>query len=275
MSQRPLSSKLITQSTMSALTRAGYETVQDISTSTAEALSKNLNIPLAESRALFTSTSTSKLPLTQSAASLTTTTHKFSTHCPPVDKLLNGGLTRGHILEVSGPPGTMKEAIAVGVVRAFVERKEHVLFVRLLVLNSISFPFQTPNLNHHNRTALLDKVKQTMTKACATRSLTVVTTSQLATKVLNSDGTTGNFDTGSTAIMVPQLGPGYLPSGRTCRIIIHPETRTSGHIRVLSSPTYQPGKGSAPREPYIVVSVIVLPIARCNMPIVKRRREGV
>jgi len=124
--------------------------------------------------------------------------------------------------------------------------------VRLLVLNSISFPFQTPSLNHHNRTALLDKVKQTMTKACATKSLTVVTTSQLATKVLNSDGTTGNFDTGSTAIMVPQLGPGYLPTGRTCRIIIHPETRTSGHIRVLSSPTYQPKKGSAPREPYIV-----------------------
>lgn len=89
----------------------------------------DLNIPLRESQALFTSTSTPKLPLTQSAASLTTTTLKFSTHCPPVDKLLNGGLTRGHILEVSGPPGTMKEAIAVGVVRAFVERKEHVLFV--------------------------------------------------------------------------------------------------------------------------------------------------
>jgi RAD51-like protein 2 len=89
----------------------------------------DLNIPLPESQALFASTSTSKLPLTQSVASLTTTTHKFSTHCPPVDRLLKGGLTRGHILEVSGPPGTMKEAIAVGVVRAFVERMEHVLFV--------------------------------------------------------------------------------------------------------------------------------------------------
>jgi len=89
----------------------------------------DLNIPLRESQALFTSTSTPKLPLSRSAASLTTTTHKFSTHCPPVDKLLKGGLTSGHILEVSGPPGTMKESIAVGVVRAFVERKEHVLFV--------------------------------------------------------------------------------------------------------------------------------------------------
>jgi len=60
-------------------------------------------------------------------------THKLSTHYPPVDKLLNGGLTRGHILEVSGPPGTMKEAVGVGTVRTFVERKEHVLFVGELI----------------------------------------------------------------------------------------------------------------------------------------------
>jgi len=123
---------------------------------------------------------------------------------------------------------------------------------RLVVLNSISFPFQMPSLKPYNKTALLDKIKQTLTKACAVRSLTVVTTSQLATKVLNSDGSAGNFDTGSTAVMVPQLGSGYLPSGRTHRIIIHPETRTSGHVRVLSSPTYQAGNGSAPREGYVV-----------------------
>lgn len=34
----------------------------------------------------------------------------------------------------------------------------------------------------------------------------VVLTSQLATKVLNKDGSAGTFDTGSTAVMVPQLG---------------------------------------------------------------------
>jgi len=36
---------------------------------------------------------------------------------------------RGHILEVSGPPGTIKEAVGLGVVRSFTERNEQVLFV--------------------------------------------------------------------------------------------------------------------------------------------------
>jgi len=291
------------------LTRAGYDTVQDLSTSSAEQLSKQLDIPLSESQALFASILTTSVTLTQSAASLSANTHRFSSHCTPIDKLLNGGLTKGHILEVSGPPGTLKEAVGVGFVRSFVERQEDVLFVdtqnmtgpqiliraldgspelpsnyksfiyhinihtlcdfmmfihnlpayldthpntHLLVLNSISFPFQTPNLNPNTRAALLDQVRQALTKACATRGLTVVTTSQLATKLLNPDGSPGNFETGSTAVMVPQLGPGYLPSGRAHRIIIHPESRTSGHVRLLSSPIYQPGKGSAPREAYIV-----------------------
>jgi RAD51-like protein 2 len=60
-------------------------------------------------------------------------TQKFSTQCPPIDKLLNGGLTRGHILEVSGPPGTMKEAVGINVIRSFVEKNEHVLFVGELI----------------------------------------------------------------------------------------------------------------------------------------------
>ena len=36
---------------------------------------------------------------------------------------------RGYILEVSGPPGTMKGAVGVGFVQSFLERKEEVLFV--------------------------------------------------------------------------------------------------------------------------------------------------
>lgn len=48
------------------------------------------------------------------------------------------------------------------------------LQTRLLVLNSISFPFQFPNLNPHNKTSLLDRIKQTLAKACAVRSLTVI-----------------------------------------------------------------------------------------------------
>jgi RAD51-like protein 2 len=59
---------------------------------------------------------------------------KFSTLCPPVDKLLSGGLTRGHILEISGPPGSPKESIAINLVKSFVEADEGVLFVGARVL---------------------------------------------------------------------------------------------------------------------------------------------
>ena len=186
------------------------------------------------------------------------------------------------------------------------------------MLNSISFPFQTPNLSFHNRNALLDKIKQTLTKACAMRNLTVFCLTSGRWFYLHGAETISaykgsndlpvsdqspkfrrltwefwdRFDSGygpatrfvssrsysvylTTTRNFNTTGPGYLPSGRTHRIIIHPETRTSGyvlhiqcawcyndcrrHVRVLSSPTYQPGKGSAPREAYVVVSTMIVP----------------
>jgi RAD51-like protein 2 len=54
---------------------------------------------------------------------------KYSTRSIAIDKLLSGGLSRGHILEVSGPPGTPKEVIAMNVVTSFVEAGEEVLFI--------------------------------------------------------------------------------------------------------------------------------------------------
>ena len=71
-------------------------------------------------------------------------------------------------------------------------------------------------------------------------------TTQLSTKFLNPDGTPASYDSGSRAILVPQLGrspsrareptdqltfaPGsdYLPPYRTYRVLIVPETRSSG-----------------------------------------------
>jgi RAD51-like protein 2 len=35
----------------------------------------------------------------------------------------------------------------------------------------------------------------------------ILLTSTLATKLVNADGTLGNFDTGASAVMVPALGP--------------------------------------------------------------------
>lgn len=68
---------------------------------------------------------------TRSVASMLSTTASISTGCPPLDKLLRasggggaggeGSLPRGHILEISGPPGSPKESIAVGIVVSFLK----------------------------------------------------------------------------------------------------------------------------------------------------------
>jgi RAD51-like protein 2 len=51
--------------------------------------------------------------------------------CTPIDKLLGGGLPRRHVLEISGPPGTPKGAIAVGIVKSFLKdnANEEVVFL--------------------------------------------------------------------------------------------------------------------------------------------------
>jgi RAD51-like protein 2 len=70
-------------------------------------------------------------------------TQKFSTRSTAIDKLLSGGLSRGHILEISGPPGTSKEVVAANVVTSFVEAGEEVLFIgkwSLINLKSRIFP---------------------------------------------------------------------------------------------------------------------------------------
>jgi len=79
--------------------------------------------------------------------------------------------------------------------------------------------------------------------------MAVVVTTQLATKFLNPDGTPANYDSGSRAILVPQLGNDYLPPHRTYRVLIVPETRTSGVLRLLSSPSYD-SENVTLEEPY-------------------------
>ncbi|KAK0203677.1 P-loop containing nucleoside triphosphate hydrolase protein [Desarmillaria ectypa] len=298
-----LSTLPLPPSTLSSLTKAGYETLQDIQEVSPEDLSEKFDIPLPTSRALIYSQRNtltllgSTPPLTQTASlfksSRSETKAKVSTLCAPLDRLLSGGVSRSSVLEISGAPGTPKENLAVNIVASFVKAGERVLFldlqnmtsaetlrrslkripdipanflelvsyvpmrtlsevmkfmynlssylrvnpdVALLVVNSISFPFQTsPTLTPQVRASLLDRIKQTFSKACATNNLTIITTSQLATKLLKTDGTAGNFDTGARGIMVPLLGA-YLPSGRSYRVILSRETRMSGTLR-LYSPT--------------------------------------
>lgn len=85
------------------------------------------------------------MPLTQSAASMANRSRKFSTKSPPVDKILDGGLSMGHILEVSGPPGTPKETIATNLVTSFVEAGHEVIFIgKYSTVNIIQALFYLP-----------------------------------------------------------------------------------------------------------------------------------
>lgn len=69
-------------------------------------------------------------PLTQSAATMAQyNATKYQTRCSPIDNLLDGGLKRGFVLELSGPPGTCKENLTLGVVQEFIDNNQGVLFV--------------------------------------------------------------------------------------------------------------------------------------------------
>ncbi|TFK46821.1 hypothetical protein OE88DRAFT_1811627 [Heliocybe sulcata] len=233
--------------------------------------------------------------MTQSAASMLAQAKRTPFNCSPIDDLLGGGLRQGYIAELSGPPGTPKERLAVDLTKSVLKDGKHVLFVdmqnmvqhaalsealqenensgiqydkqvqylklhapaevtafmhnlptymdenpklSLLVLNSLSFPFQSSSeLSPATRQFLLERIKPILARTCAARNLSVVITTQLATKLIKEDGTSGNFDNGARAIMLPSLGNTYLPIGRTYRLLIVPHSRTSGVVRLLASPT--------------------------------------
>ncbi|KAH9031694.1 P-loop containing nucleoside triphosphate hydrolase protein [Lactarius pseudohatsudake] len=237
----------------------------------------------------------SSLPLGRSAADLVSIYKRFLSSCEPLDRLLGNGLPSGHILELSGPPGTAKESLVVKFVSNAVSSNDQVLFIdmqnmtspaslhsefcsrnlpdttldlvhylniftlptllvflhnlpsflenrrsiRLVVLNSIWFPFQTsPTLTQSRRATLFARVKQVLARLCSSLDISVVITNQMATKLLTPDGSPASFDTGSRAVLVPQLGGTYLPLNRTYRVLIVPETRTTGVLRLLSHPGF-------------------------------------
>ncbi|KAJ7665981.1 P-loop containing nucleoside triphosphate hydrolase protein [Mycena polygramma] len=316
LTNRPLSSLSIPPSTLSALIKAGYETVQDLDSSNAEKLANDLSIPLPSSQAIFSHrrTQTRGMPLSQPAsAAMSSSAPRIATKCTPIDNLLGGGLPRRHILEISGPPGTPKGHIAVGIVRSFLKDNpdEEVIFLDtqnmttasalrrvipanamrrvshhvlhtlselvifmhtlpsllasrpklgLLVLSSLHFPLQaSKKLSIPAKNMVLENIKQALVQV-ATRGVTVVVTSQLATKMRAADGSPATFDTGARAVLVPQLGPAYLPSSISFRVLICPQTRDSGVFRLLSSPLKKTGTAMK-EEPYTVPKRRMLPQA--------------
>ncbi|KAI0319312.1 hypothetical protein OF83DRAFT_822162 [Amylostereum chailletii] len=260
------------------------------------------------SRHGFASQATSpSLGQTASQFLQTSKAKKTPCSCAPLDRLLDGGISKGDILEISGPPGTAKEHLAVRFVRAAVRNEEEVLFVdmqnmvsadalsaalgsstdalrrvhyhniytlsellvflrtlpsflekhpsvTLLVLNSLWFPFQqTSTYTRSERSTLLTKTKQDLSKLCATQRVAIITTSQLSTKLVHADGSPANFDTGAKAVLVPQLGTAYLPSSWSYRVIIVPESRRTGVLRLLTSPKYGDSSGIR-QEQYEIVN---------------------
>ncbi|KAJ6557953.1 hypothetical protein B0H19DRAFT_1028551 [Mycena capillaripes] len=316
LTNRPLSSLSIPPSTLSALIRAGYETVQDLETSSAEKLANELSIPLPSSQAIFSQrkTQTRAVPLTQSASAVASSSApRIVTKCTPIDNLLGGGLPRRHVLEISGPPGTPKSAIAVGIVKSFLKdnadeevvfldtqnmttasalrraipadaagRVSHhvlhtlpelVVFIHMLpsmiasrpklglvVLSSLHFPLQaSKKLSIQAKSTVLENIKQMLVQLTS-RGVTVVVTSQLATKLLAADGSPATFDTGARAVMVPQLGPAYLPSAFSFRVLICPQARDSGVFRLLSSPSKAKSGAALKEEPYTIPKRRMLPV---------------
>ncbi|KAH8084336.1 P-loop containing nucleoside triphosphate hydrolase protein [Cristinia sonorae] len=319
MDGRPLSTLKLPPATQSALMRAGYATVADVLATPAEALAKELNISLAATQTIYSASQAQRAaPMTQSAAVLVGGNSKrLTTLSRPLDAILDGGIQRGSILEISGAPGSLKETLAERIALSFVEENEEVLFVdmqnmsgvdklkecfnkssdlppqherlvhflslqtlsdvmiflgqlhefltshpktSLLVLNSLSFPFQSSvGFPHSTRNALLERTKTSLAKACASGALTVIITTQLATKMLNADGTSANFDTGSRAVLLPQLGSSYLPNGKTYRVMIVPHSPTSGVLRLLSSPLHVQAQNKQPvrDEPYEIIEGVM------------------
>jgi RAD51-like protein 2 len=70
-----------------------------------------------------------RFPATQSAAALLDSTNDVFHCCPPIDSLLDGGLRRGHVLELLGPPGTPKGVLVLEIIRDFIENREDVLII--------------------------------------------------------------------------------------------------------------------------------------------------
>ncbi|KAF9528441.1 P-loop containing nucleoside triphosphate hydrolase protein [Crepidotus variabilis] len=319
-SKRSLLSLNLPKEIIGLLTRNGYETVQDIRDSSPEKIASELGIPLSKVEAIVVTfqsqAQTASVPLSQPASQLLHTPLKVKTNSRPLDALLDGGLARGNILEISGPPGSPKETILMDMVVSFAKANEDVLFidcsnmtsastlaevlrkasadekdiarrvhylniysvaelllffrqlsnilstthseVSLLVFGSLSFPFQGHNLAFGQKSAFLEQAKQTFSKLCATRRISIVTTSQLSTKMVNADGSRGTFDSGGKGIMLPQLGSAYLVDGKSWRITACPNDPTTGFLKLLSSPKHRTGYKPERLERYVLVNGNIL-----------------
>ncbi|KAI0087405.1 hypothetical protein BDY19DRAFT_955622 [Irpex rosettiformis] len=128
--RRPLHTLPLPPATLAALTRAGYETADDLLTSTAEELSRDARISLLSSQTVLSATQGHKPPtFTQNVAEMTEASMKqYATGSAAIDRILEGGMKCGSILEISGPPGVNFGSVTVLVTREFVKEGQGVIF---------------------------------------------------------------------------------------------------------------------------------------------------
>ena len=134
-----------------ALMRKGYENAQDLTSTNPDALAKglvlfqttslsysqqhpDLEITLQQAediinRCQSTHIPTNSMPMTQSASIMMEQFEHIKTGCTGLDFVLDGGLKRGRILEISGPPGSPKEKLLIKIASLFAKAKESVLFI--------------------------------------------------------------------------------------------------------------------------------------------------
>ncbi|KAH8829307.1 hypothetical protein DL96DRAFT_1044405 [Flagelloscypha sp. PMI_526] len=123
----------------------------------------------------------------------------------------------------------------------------------LLVLDSLSALFQRASpLSPANCLHLEERLRNIFSQITTVHRLAIVTTSTLATKVLNEDGSASSFSLGGRGVLTPALGSTYLPANKSWRISVVPKTQgQDGVLRVLSSPNGK--RRSLPLAPYTLV----------------------
>lgn len=67
--------------------------------------------------------------MTQLASDLLAHSERIKTQCTGFNTVLDGGLRRGRIVEISGPPGSPKEKLLIQIASIFARAEERVLFV--------------------------------------------------------------------------------------------------------------------------------------------------
>ncbi|KAL5522681.1 hypothetical protein ACEPAG_8699 [Sanghuangporus baumii] len=130
MFSRSLSSLAISESNLSALRRAGFDSADDLGSLTAEQLSEELKIPTFLCEEILRASRKPLSSLTQPAATLLNSARSVFSVPEPMKNLLDReGLKRGHILELSGPPGSPKETALLEILRSAVLSEEDVIFL--------------------------------------------------------------------------------------------------------------------------------------------------